>query len=64
MATTAKKYLDFENDQDLQRWLRNVRRGSPVHAEIVRRQLGRICELLSTTPDEMVQQAKTDTKRF
>ena len=64
MATTAKKYLDFENDQDLQRWLRNVRRGSPVHAEIVRRQIGRVCELLSTTPDGMVQLAKSDVKRF
>jgi len=64
LATTAKKYLDFENDQDLQRWLRNVRRGSPVHAEIVRRQLGRVCELLSTTPDGMVQLTKSDMKRF
>jgi len=64
LAKTAKKYLDFEKNQDLQRWLRNVRRGSPVHAEIVRRQLGRLCELLSTTPEGMVEQAKTNMKRF
>jgi hypothetical protein len=64
LATTAKKYLDFEKNQDLQRWLRNVRRGSPVHAEIVRRQLGRLCELLSTTPEGMVREAKTSKKRF
>jgi hypothetical protein len=61
---SAKKYLDFENDEDLQRWLRNVRRGSPVHAEIVRRQLGRVCELLSTTPQGMIALAKSDMKRF
>jgi len=47
MCGEVKKYLDFENDEDLQRWLRNVRRGSPVHAEIVRRQPGRVYELLS-----------------
>jgi len=64
LATTAKKYLNFEKNQDLQRWLRNVRRGSPVHAEIVRRQLGRLCELLSTTPEDMVKQARTNKKRF
>jgi hypothetical protein len=64
LATTAKKYLDFEKNQDLQRWLRNVRRGSPVHAEIVRRQLGRLCELLSTTPEGMVKQAKNNKKGF
>ena len=64
LPTAARKYLDFEKDEDLQRWLRNVRRGSPVHAEIVRRQIGRVCELLSTTPDEMVRLAKSDMKRF
>jgi hypothetical protein len=64
LGGTAKKHLDFEKDQDLQRWLRNVRRGSPVHAEIVRRQLGRLCELLSTTPEGMVEQANSDMKRF
>jgi len=64
LASSAKKYLNFENDPDLQRWLRNVRRGSPVHAEIVRRQLGRLCELLSTTPEGMVKQAKASKKLF
>jgi hypothetical protein len=38
----VKKHAEFLNDPDLQRWLRNVRRGSPVHAEIVRRELGRV----------------------
>lgn len=54
LVTIAKKYLDFEKDEDVQRWLRNVRRGSPVDAEIVRRQIGRVCKLLSTTPEGMV----------
>jgi len=64
LARKGKKYIDFEKNEDLQRWLRNIRRGSPVHADIVRRQLGKICEMLSTTPQGMVESAKNDLKRF
>jgi hypothetical protein len=64
LVGTDKKYLYFETDEDLKRWLRNIKRGSPLHAEIVRRQLGRVCELLNTTPTEMADSAKSDMKRF
>jgi hypothetical protein len=52
------RWLDLESDQDLQRWLKNVKRGSRVHAGIVRRQLSRVCELLST-----VEEARSERTR-
>ena len=64
MANKESKYSYFDEDEDLQRWLRNIKRGSPANADIVKRQLGRICEWLSTTPRGMIDLATSDMKRF
>ena len=58
----SEKYADIENDAEVNRWLRNLRRGSPITAEVALRRLGRVCELLSTDPKKMVRDAKSDPK--
>jgi len=58
------KYAYFEDDEHLQRWLRGLARGSPITAEIAQRRLGKLCELLSATPQELLESAKKDLKAF
>jgi len=49
---------------DVRRWLDNIKRGSPLTAEVALRRLGRACELLQLTPKEMVTRANEDLKTF
>jgi len=58
------KYSHLLKDPTLRRWLRNLERGSPTTAEITLRRLGRACELLAISPDEMVSKAKKDLSKF
>ena len=60
----SNKYSDIAADPDVGRWLRNLRRGSPITAEVALRRLGRICELLSTDPKKLVRDARSDPKSF
>jgi hypothetical protein len=46
----------------LTRWLTNLARGSPVTADVYMRRVGRICELLETTPMGLLDQASRDLK--
>lgn len=59
-----EKYSDIVKDQDVSRWLRNLRRGSPITEEVALRRLGRACELLSTNPKALIRDAKSDLKGF
>jgi hypothetical protein len=56
------KYAALETDVDVKRWLANLARGSPVTAEVAKRRLGKACELLSVTPNEMVEAGRRDLK--
>ena len=58
------KYSDIARDPDVGRWLRNLRRGSPITAEVALRRLGRGCELFSTDPKKLVRDARSDPKSF
>ncbi|MFC1507529.1 site-specific integrase [Thermoproteota archaeon] len=58
------KYCDVGKDPEVARWLRNLRRGSPITAEVAFRRLGRACELLSTDPKGLIRFAGSDLKKF
>lgn len=64
MAQKGTKYSILQKDEDVARWLRGVRRGSPITAEVSLRRLGKLCKLLSTTPRGLVKSAKKDLKKF
>jgi site-specific recombinase XerD len=58
------KYSVFESDADLRRWLTNLSRGSPVTAEVYMRRVGRVCELLNTTPNGLLEKSRSDLKEL
>lgn len=58
------KYSDLGKDPEVGRWLRNLRRGSAITAEVALRRLGRVCEFLSTDAKKLVRDAKSDSKGF
>lgn len=60
----SEKYFNIQNDPEVSRWLRNLRRGSPITAEVALRRLGRASELLSTDPKKLVRDAKSESKGF
>ena len=57
MSIREGKYSRYAGDAHLTRWLSNLARGSPITAEVALRRLGRLSELLSLSPGEMVGQA-------
>jgi hypothetical protein len=56
------KYAALEADADVKRWLANLARGSPITAEVAKRRLGKACELLSLTPQGMLEKAAKNLK--
>lgn len=52
------------DDPDVDRWVKNIERGSRLTAEVSYRRLGRACELLGMSPKEMVKNAKEDQRGF
>lgn len=58
------KYASFEKNPTFVRWRTNLARGSPITAEVAVRRLGRVCELLETTPQEMLETVEKDLKAF
>lgn len=56
------KYAAFEKDPTFIRWRTNLARGSPITAEVAVRRLGRVCELLNTSPQELLEKARADLK--
>ena len=49
---------------DLNRWFLNLSRGSAITAEVYVRRLTRVCKLLDTTPEGLVEEAGRDSKAF
>ena len=49
---------------EVNRWYRNIRRGSPSNAIVSLRNLNRICTRLNFTPKSMVEKAKSDLSSF
>ena len=64
MAQKGIKYSILQKDEDVARWHKGVRRGSPITAEVSLRRLGKLCELLSTTPKGLVKSTKLNMKKF
>jgi len=60
----STKYSHINEDPEVNRWLRNLHRGSPITAEVALRRLGRACELLSTDPKRLVKDSKSNLKTF
>jgi len=60
----VQKYSHFLQDPDVHRWLKSIERGSPITAEVTHRRFGRACELLSTTPQDMIKSARKNMKEF
>ena len=58
------KYSTIGDDPEVSRWLRNLRKGSPITAEVALRRLGRACELMSTDPKGLIRDAKSDLRNF
>jgi len=56
------KYAALEADADVKRWLANLARGGPITAEVAKRRLGKACELLSLTPQDMLEKASKNLK--
>jgi len=56
------KYEGFKRSPAVNRWLTNLTRGSPITAEVALRRLGRVCELLETSPLGLVENAGEDLK--
>ena len=61
-AERPDKYAALEADADVKRWLANLARGSPITAEVAKRRLGKACELLSLTPQDMLEKATKNLK--
>jgi hypothetical protein len=61
-AERPGKYAALEADADVKRWLANLARGSPITAEVAKRRLGKACELLSLTPQGMLERAAKNLK--
>lgn len=57
----AKKYLSTMNDPVVKRWLANLRRGNPVTADVALRRLGKACELLVMTPQDLGESEESGT---
>jgi hypothetical protein len=53
-------YRGLLQDPDLRRWYDNVRRGSPITADVYLRRLGSTCVRQGLTPAEMVKHARND----
>jgi hypothetical protein len=58
------KYTIYLEMPDVKRWHTNMTRGSPITAEVALRRLSRMCELLDSTPQGIVDIAKSDMKGF
>jgi hypothetical protein len=58
------KYSHYLNDKHLKRWFDNLARGSPITAEVALRRLGKLCDLLSLSPNEIVDSARRELASF
>jgi integrase len=64
MPRKGSKYSNLLKDKGVQRWLRNLARGSPLTAEVTVRRLGKLCEFFNTDPRGLLDWAKKDLMDF
>jgi len=64
LAKRGSKYSYIFEDEALQRWLRNLARGSPITSEVAVRRLGKLCEHFKTDPRGLLDWAKRDIMGF
>ncbi|MBI2938383.1 MAG: site-specific integrase [Thaumarchaeota archaeon] len=62
MAKSRHKHL--LNQPDIQRWFNNVARGSVITAEERLRRLGRFCDLVGKTPQDLIEMKRADPEGF
>ncbi len=48
----------------MNRWFKNLERGSPITAEVALKRLSRICEILNLNPDDIIITARNDLTAF
>jgi len=58
------KYAAYMGERTVKRWLRSLAKGSPITAEVAMRRMSRVCELLKTTPDGLLESARRDLAVF
>lgn len=64
MTRKGSKYASLAIDPVVKRWLANLRRGSVITADVSLRRLGRMCELLKMSPQELLTRARRSPARF
>jgi integrase len=64
MPRKNSKYSYLLEDKGVQRWLRNLARGSPITAEVTIWRLGKLCEFLKTDPKGLLDWARKDLMNF
>jgi len=62
--TMQPKYRELLLDEDVRRWFENLNARSVLTATVALRNLGHYCELMDTTPKEILNEAKTNEKDF
>ncbi len=58
------KYSALLEDVHVGRWAKNLARGSLMTSEVALRRLGRLCELLGLSPEEIIAEARRDLAGF
>jgi hypothetical protein len=58
------KYAAYMSESAVKRWLRSVAKGSPITAEVAMRRMSRVCELLKTTPNGLLDSARKNLAVF
>jgi len=64
MESNATKRAKLLEDPDIERWYRNVSRGSPITAEVHLRRLSLFCEQNGLTPKELIDLGRKDRKKL
>ena len=62
--TMHPKYRELLLDEDVRRWYENLRAKSILTATVALRNLGHYCELTQTTPEEILDKARSNEKEF
>jgi len=58
------KYAPFLADPGVRRWLTSVARGSSQTAEVAMKRLGKVCQMLGTDPQGLLEMGRRDIRGF
>ncbi len=64
MRKRESKYSVLLEDKKVEKWFRNLARGSQITANVALRRISRSSELLELNPKEMVEKARKDLAGF